>query len=154
MLALKPVIHAAGAKHITGGVKSNTLAKVDRHIHLIKDRVRSIIHSLPFSLPRKLLPWTVYFAVSRINLLNHSFYTACEPSPRELFSGRKTDFYRDLRASFAEYCECSLPSTDNSLSERTQSCLALCPTNNKSGSVLFFSLKSEKIIKCDRCPCL
>jgi hypothetical protein len=74
MMALRHVIQGAGARHVTGGVKSNNLAKIDRHIRLIKDRVRSILHSLPYSLPRKLIPWEVYFAVSRINLLNHSFY--------------------------------------------------------------------------------
>ena len=62
----------------------------------------------------------------------------------------KVDFNRDLRVSFGEYVECYSPSTDNTMAERTQSCLALCPTNNKNGSVLFYSLKSGKIIKSDR----
>jgi hypothetical protein len=131
-------------------VKSNNLAKVDRHIRLIKDRVRSILHSLPFSLPRKLLPWAVYFAVSRINLLNHSFYKSGQHSPNELFTGRKADYKRDLRASFGEYVECYPPSTDNSLNERSVSSIALCPSNNKSGSFLFYSLESGKVIKSDR----
>jgi hypothetical protein len=86
MIALRHVIQGAGARHVTGGVKSNNLAKIDRQIRLIKDRVRSILHSLPYSLPRKLIPWAVYFAVSRINLLN--LFKANQPSPRELFSVR------------------------------------------------------------------
>jgi hypothetical protein len=150
MMALRHVIQGAGARHVTGGVKSNNLAKIDRHIRLIKDRVRSILHSLPYSLPRKLIPWAVYFAVSRINLLNHSFYKAHQPSPRELFSGKKVDFKRDLRISFGEYVECYPAATDNTMQERSLSCIALCPTTNKNGSVLFYSLKSGKIIKSDR----
>ena len=150
MTALKPVIHSSGARHVTGGVKANTLAKIDRSIRLIKDRVRSILHSLPYSLPLKLLPWVISFAVSRINLLNHSFSNGGQPSPRELFCGRKIDFNRDVRVAFGDYCEVFLPATDNSMSERSHSCLALCPTNNKSGSVLFYSLSSGRVIKCDR----
>jgi hypothetical protein len=95
MIALRHVIQGAGARHVTGGVKSNNLAKIDRQIRL-KDRVRSILHSLPYSLPRKLIPWAVYFAVSRINLLNHSFYKPNQPSPRELFSGGKSRFQERL----------------------------------------------------------
>ena len=150
MTALKSVIHGSGARHVTGGVKANTLAKIDRSIRLIKDRVRSILHSLPYSLPLKLLPWVISFAVSRINLLNHSFSTGGQASPRELFCGRKVDFNRDVRVAFGDYCEVFLPETDNSMKERSHSCLALCPTNNKSGSVLFHSLSTGKVIKGDR----
>jgi hypothetical protein len=145
MAALKPTIQAFGARHVTGGVKSNTLASIDRHIRLIKDRVRSILHSIPFSLPKFLMQ----FAVSRINLLNHSFSKEGHPSPRELFTARKVDFRRDIRVSFGEYCECFSASTDNTTRERSLSCIALCPTNNKNGSVLFYSLKTKKIIRCD-----
>jgi hypothetical protein len=150
MSALKSTIQAFGSRHVTGGIKSNTLASIDRHIPLIKDRVRSILHSIPHSLLKFLMPWVVYFAVSRINLLNHSFSKEGLSSPRELFTGRKVDFRRDIRVSFGEYCECLTASTDNTIKEISLSCtIALCPTNNKNGSVLFYSLKTKKIIRCD-----
>jgi hypothetical protein len=149
MTALRSVIHAFGARHLTGGVKSVTIARVDRYIRLSKERVRSILHSLPFSIPKFLLPWVVSFAVSRLNLMYHLFSKEGRPSPRELFTGRKVDYQRDIRVSFGDYCECFSASTDNSMKERTLSCIALCPTNNKNGSILFYSLKSKIIIRCD-----
>jgi hypothetical protein len=87
---------AASGTGVTGGVKANTLAKIDQ-------RSRQINSSLSRTLPLKLLPWVISFAVSRINL--DSFSNGGQASPRELFCGRKVDFNRDVRVAFGDYCE-------------------------------------------------
>ena len=41
--------------------------KVEVSIRILKERVRSILHSLPYMLPRKLIPFLVLFAAARLN---------------------------------------------------------------------------------------
>ena len=66
------------------------VAVVERKIRHIKERVRSVVNTLPFDLSEKLEVWLVKCAVSRIvlaptrNSLNHI-------SPREKLTGRKLD---------------------------------------------------------------
>jgi hypothetical protein len=67
---------------------------------MIKERVRSIIHGLPYFLPPSLMKYCVMFAVSSINLIRHSDASGLSISPKELFTGRRTDFKTDLRVSF------------------------------------------------------
>lgn len=64
-----------------------------------------------------------------------------------MFAEIKTDFNKHIRSSFGDYVQTFVPESDNSLSERTNGCIALSPSGDKDGSVLFFHLKTRKIIK-------
>ena len=144
-----------GIQLIVGVSDEHHVPKVDRRIRTIKESVRCILHSLPYTLPHSLLKWAVMFAVSRFNLLRHStVHQAHSFSPRELFTQIKTDFKRDLRVGFGDYCQTKNPYSNNSMEERTTSCIALLPLGSKTGSVKFFSLKSKSIIDRDKfVPC-
>jgi hypothetical protein len=124
--------------------------KVDRKIRLIKDRLRCIVHDLPYTLPFGLLSYAVYYVVSRINMIRHSDATSTVLSPREQFIGRRTDYNIDLNISFGDYVETDSRMSENSLNERTESCLALLPTGNQNGAVKFFSIRSQRIITRER----
>ena len=122
---------------------------VERSIRLIKERVRGIYNTLPYTLPASLLVWLVYFAVNRINIVPRKGGLLHIP-PREAFLGRKTDFKIDCRVEFGEYCLTTEPETDNTLKSRVEDCIALMPTSNLQGSVKFLSLRTGRIITRDQ----
>ena len=131
---------------------SHGIPHVDRRIRTIKERVRSILASLPYKLPKQLLRWCFYFAVSRFNISHMVPGTSL--SAKECFTGVKTDFKRDLRVGFGDYVQAHLPETDNTLSERTTSCISLLPTGSATGAVKFYSLSTGRVITRDRWTCL
>ena len=87
---------------VTGA--GEAVAVVERKIRHIKERVRSVVNSLPFSLNEKLEVWLVKCAVSRIvlaptcNSLNHT-------SPREKLTGRKLDVDKEIKHGFGDYVQ-------------------------------------------------
>lgn len=72
-------------------------------------------------------------------MINHNSNYNNTLSPKEEFTGRKSDYKIDLRISFGEIAEVISKTTDNSLTERSLTCIALTPTGNSNGSVKFFS---------------
>jgi hypothetical protein len=64
------------------------------------------------------------------------------------FTGVKSDFKR--RVASGDYCEVRVPSTDNTMKERTASGIALLPTGNANGSVHFFLLKTRRVVVRDK----
>jgi hypothetical protein len=71
-------------------------------------------------------------------------------APREGLTGIKTDFKRDLRVAFGDYCQILERDTDASMKQRTVGGIAVLPTGNMSGSVLFLSLWTGKIVARDQ----
>ena len=64
-------------------------------------------------------------------------------SARELLTGIKTSFTRDLRIGFFDYAQLTEPvneTTQNSLKPRTRECVALYSSGYTKGSVIFMSL--------------
>jgi hypothetical protein len=117
---------------------------IERNIRTMKERARGILATIPYELPTTLIPWLVYYVVTRINIvprrggLDHL-------SPREAFLGIKTDFKRDLKCGFGDYLECSVPNQDNSMLARTQSCIALCPIGTQ-GTIKCMSLVTWQVV--------
>jgi len=67
-------------------------------------------------------------------------------SPREILTGRKLIYNRDLRLSFGEIVQVIIPDSNNSMNERTTTCIALHPTLDKNGSSYFYPLRSTNSI--------
>jgi hypothetical protein len=130
--------------------KNQHVAKVERKIRVIKERVRGIAATLPFHLTTQLTIFLVYFCVYCINL----FPTASSvtvTSPRELFTGRKVDFTRDCRLDFGQYVQIAEPEiVTNTMKPRTSDAVALKPRGNAQGSYQFLSLHSWRVVSRDR----
>ena len=119
---------------------------VERKIETIKERCRTIIYSLPYKLSLIFIEPLVLYVVNRINMLpNKGTPPGC--SPIELFTGQKVDFLYILRVGFGDYVEALNPNTDNSMASRTESCIALYPTGNNTGTYYLFNLTTRKIIR-------
>jgi hypothetical protein len=121
---------------------------IERKIREVKERSRSVIHSLPYTLTTALIVWLVFYCVRAVNMTIHTGGPT-SVSPRGAFLGVKTDYDRDCRVSFGDYVEATDPYSDNTMKARTQSCIALLPTGTQ-GTVHMLSLTTGKSIKRDQ----
>lgn len=96
------LIRRHGIDHDETGVEQH-VARVEAMIKLVKERTRSLLHSLPYQLPSALVKHAVQYSVRMINAMapKEGLHGT---SPRELFLGRKTDLRRDFRVPFGAYC--------------------------------------------------
>lgn len=122
---------------------------IERAIRTVKERMRATEAGLPFKVPRRFVVGIGRAVVARLNI----FPASASPDalgPRELFTGIKLDYKRDLKFSVGDYVQTyeSLDKT-NGPEERTRGCIALYPLNNKAGSWKFYSLSSDREISRD-----
>ena len=119
-------------------------------VQTVKERVRAhISHQLPFTLTTLGIAMFVLFCVSRLNYQTSGVSNNVE-SPRVAFSGRQTDMTLDFRAGFGEYAQCTVPNTDRSMEPRTEDCIVMLPSGNRTASVKMMSLKTGRMVMRDK----
>ena len=123
--------------------------RVERRIRVIKERVRATMHSLPYTLSTLGVIMCVLYCVSRLNY-EPSGIRQSGISPREAFLGRKIDGKRDFRCAYGDYAQCTVPMTNNSMVARTDDCVVMMPTGNRTGSVKVLSLSTGRIVNRDQ----
>jgi hypothetical protein len=124
---------------------------IERNIRTVKERIRAILSSLPFRVPYIFMPYLVDFAVMRINSMPKSTMLS-KISPRELFTGRKIDYKKDLRFGFGDYVQVEITNVINKNSvriPRTEGAIAMAPTGNLQGSVIFYLLSTKRFVTRD-----
>ena len=120
---------------------------IERRIRVIKERVRShMAGHLPYALSNTGLNMLILYCVSRLNYMPSN--RTDRVSPRELLTGRKAT-HRDFRCAFGDYVQAVTPTTDNSMSARTDDCIVMLPTGNRTGSVKMLSLSTGQIVTRD-----
>ena len=126
------------------------VSRIERKIQTVKERVRAYIsYQLPFTLTYLGVAMLVLFCVSRLNYQVSSIGAGIE-SPRVIFSGRQTDGKLDFKAGFGDYAQCTVPNTDSSMDARTEDCIVMLPTGNRTASVKMMSLASGRLITRDQ----
>jgi hypothetical protein len=75
------------------------VARVERRIQVLRERMRSHVNVLPFALSLLCLSLLALYCVSRLNY-EPSSTREWGASPRELFLGRKADAKRDFRCAY------------------------------------------------------
>lgn len=126
------------------------VADAEVEIRTVKERIRSSTHGLPYDCALRLVKWQVYGAVMTFNMILRQGQTT---SSRELFTGVKTNYTRDVRAEFGEYVQAHvLPQgmEKRGPKERTVGAIALCSADNQRGTYWFFSLKNRSYFRADR----
>jgi hypothetical protein len=133
--------------------KTTHSADIDNKIRQVKNGVRSIL-VLPYLILAALIPFAVYFAVSKINMLP-SRVNAHNYSPSEVFKGRSISFKRDLGGlngdimPFGSRTEI-YQKTDNTVADRTSPALFLGSKGNAYGSAWFYKLDTKAIVSSDQ----
>ena len=126
------------------------VSRIERKIQTVKERLRAYIsYQLPFTLTYLGVAMLVLFCVSRLNYQVSSTGGGME-SPRVMFSGHQTDGKLDFRAGFGEYAQCTVPNTNSTMEARTEDCIVMLPTGNRTGSVKMMSITTGKLITRDQ----
>ena len=126
------------------------VADAEVEIRTVKERVRSSTHGLPYNAPRRLVRWQVYGAVMTYNMLLRQGQTV---SSRELFTGVKTNYSRDVRAEFGEYVQAHVSPSEMNIrgtQERTVGAVALISADNDRGTWWFMGLTKGTFFRADR----
>jgi hypothetical protein len=120
---------------------------IERRIRVVKERVRSIRHSLPFkSIPIRMLTHMIFFAVKMLNNFPVKGGISTEYSPKTIMSGQTLN-YKQCSLPFGTYCQVHEEDGQrNSLAARTQGAISLGPSTNRQGGQLFYSLNTGKVI--------
>jgi hypothetical protein len=116
--------------------------RIEAKIRVMKERLRGVINTLPYQLPRPILPWAVYYIVVRINSM--PVHTRVDPTPaRQILLGRKADASKDFALSFGQYVQVhGEQKITNTMRSRTEGAIALKPDENATGSWSFWLLKT------------
>ena len=147
--------HTAETKLNSMSIQLSTTAagekvhRVERRIRFIKERVRSIVHALPYRLCAKLLAYCVYYANWCTN--NHRMAASTHNrTPHEQFTGRNLNATRDLRHAFGDFVQATVPHTNNSMQPRTEACIALIHSGSLTGGVVMYCVKTSQIVVRDQ----
>ena len=126
------------------------VARIERRIRTVKERVRAFIsHELPFTLTALGVAMLVLFCVPRINYQTSESRHG-EDCPRVVFTGRQVNARLDYRIGFGKYAQCTVPNTDATMAARTEDCVAMLPTGNRTGSVKMMSISTGRLVKIGR----
>ena len=124
--------------------------RVERKIQTVKSLIRTFMaHHLPYCLSILGVIMCVMFCVSRLNMQVSSTRPQ-GPSPREAFTGIPPDGKRDYRGAYGDYCHATVPETTSGMTSRTEECIFMMPTGNRTGSVKMLSLHTGRIITRDQ----
>ncbi len=122
---------------------------IERCIHVVKERVRSFQHSLPFQTIHKvILMHMIFYAVKLLNYFPVKGGVSEIYGPMAIMSGKVLDF-KKISLSFGSYCQVHEEKLlRNSLVNRTLGAISLGPSGNAQGGHRFFTLNTSWVITC------
>ena len=121
-------------------------AKAERRIRFVKEKWRTLAHTLPYVPSKAIVRWGAIAANRLVNMQRASSSQSPE-SPREKFLGRLTDYKRDIAGvAFGSYVQAPVPNPNNTDAPRTEACIALVPKDNETGTFYVLKLKSNKAV--------
>ena len=119
------------------------VADAEVEIRTVKERMRATESRLPFKLPRRCIRWLADGVVGAYNTTLRSGETL---SPRELFTGIKFDYARDLKFEFGQYVQAHVSPAaleKRGAKVRTVGAIALCSSGDDRGGWWFMSLRKK-----------
>lgn len=147
--AIKEELNLLGLEVDVSGAGGH-VARIERKIQTVEGRVRAYIsHHLPFTLTTLRIAMLVLFCVSRLNYQT-SGKGYRDESLRVSFSGSQVNQLLDYRAAFGEYAQCTVPNTDSTMNARTEDCIVMLPTSNRTGSVKMVSIRTGRLVTSDQ----
>jgi hypothetical protein len=117
-------------------------ARVERRIRWVKEKFRGIEHTLPYVMNTALIRGCV-LASARFTNMQRTASSTTATTPRDKFLRRRFDYQLDGRIVFGELLEVTVTDPDNTSRQRTETCIALMPRDNLTGTVHAYSLKSR-----------
>ena len=119
---------------------------IERYIRTVKERMRAVYNTLPFSkILGRLVIEMAKASVFWLNGLPPKDYFGNNMSPCTIVTGQKLDYKRHCRYQFGEYVQ-THEQHDDSMDPRTVGALALHPTGNTQGSFYFMSISMGRVL--------
>jgi acetolactate synthase regulatory subunit len=124
--------------------------EVERHIRTLKERVRCVYNTLPFTrMPMRMVVEMVYFSNFWLNSFPAMDGISETMSPRAIVVGTQLDYVKHCKLEFGTYVQ-THEEHDNSMATRTTGAIALRPTGNEQGGYFFFSLTTGRVLNRNR----
>jgi Reverse transcriptase (RNA-dependent DNA polymerase) len=120
----------------------------ERRIRTVKERVRSLCHSLPYTkLPSLMTTYMVLYCTKLLNYFPPKNSISGTISPRTLLTGSTLNFKKDFSLPFGAYCQVHEEAAPrNSMNARTKAAICLGPTQNLQGGYHFMALDTGRAI--------
>jgi Reverse transcriptase (RNA-dependent DNA polymerase) len=124
------------------------VGEIERSIRTIKERVRTLIHGLPFHrLPRLLIREMVFAAVKLLNQFPVNGGISDTMSPYTIMTGQPSIDFNNLKLEFGSYVQIFEDNTPtNTMKERNTGAIVLSHTGNVQGDYFFMSLETGRRI--------
>lgn len=109
--------------------------RAERNNRVIKERVRSAYHRLPYvHLPRIMVKYMVMESARKLNFFPAKQGVSKHYSPRMILHHENLDYNRHCKFAFGEYVlGHDEPSPTNTQAARALDCIYLCPSSGQSG---------------------
>jgi Reverse transcriptase (RNA-dependent DNA polymerase) len=122
------------------------VGEVERSIRTIKERVRTIIHGLPFRrLPKLIVKEMVFAAVKLLNQFPADGGISDTMSPYTIMTGKPSLDFNTLKLEFGSYVQVFEENNPtNTMKERNTGAIALSHTGNVQGDYFFMSLQTGR----------
>jgi hypothetical protein len=119
----------------------------ERKIHVIKERVQAVRHSLVFlQIPMQITTHMVFFVAKLLNFFSVKGGISDQNIPKAIMSG-ETINHKQYCLPFSTYCQVHKEdSLRNSMAAQTQGAISLGPSNNWQGAQKFYSLTTGKVM--------
>ena len=126
------------------------LPKVDSKIRRIKETYRSVKHGLVYKLPDFMVKDLVTYCVCRLNV-RRTKALQNNVCARVRFTGQRVNYKREFALGFGDFVQAKDPkAVSNSSDQRSESCVALYPATNFTGSWVFYNTESTKKVRRSR----
>jgi hypothetical protein len=122
------------------------VGEIERFIRTLKERMRSIYNTLPFTnVPPRLVIEMAKYSIYWLNAFPNDRGVSDTLSPRTIITGQIVDYNRHCKYQFGQYVQ-THEHHDNTMIPRTIGALALRPTGNAQGNFYFLSLSTGRVI--------
>ena len=147
----------SGIQHIAdeirrSGISITILGQGESAVHCeskirrIKERIRAVIHTLPYRIPDQWIQYLVYYVVNRLNMTVTSGNDNTN-NPWSLFYGRRINYKTDLKAGFGDYLQWTTAKVDNTMNPRSYGGIALYDTSDSYGNWWIYNFETQKVLR-------
>ena len=120
----------------------------ERNVRTIKERMRTIYHSLPYKyLPKLILEYMCYEAATKLNIFPAKHGVSAHYSPYVIMHRKPLDYNVHFQARFGEYVLADHEANPkNTLAPRKLDTIYLSPNYKSNGGHFLYHIQTDKVI--------
>eukprot|EP01034_Spumella_vulgaris_P022924 gene22924-29102_t len=118
--------------------------KLERQVRTLRERMRTILTTLRYTLPNKLYRYLVEYIVTCLN--NGTNSITSNRSPREIITGVKPSLRHSARCTFGEVLWCKVPEPTSKSAPSAELCIFLNHQQSSRGEVLVYVVGRNRVL--------